>query len=312
MQQKEKSRKAPVRVGKPNLFSCFSYLQKCRKPSCDYWHPPDCSPTRRKKVAKFGEKCAFLHSDNSEALHKKSKKDQKSEKATIASVTPRSHQKLGCVSKDFDLPKPKVVLTREIRPILKNNVGIPPIVHLELQYAITAERYSSRFGNIWVHLWELSRVDTNIIAIPTRLGLENGDPNNTLWAKEDARKAAWHWAKKLPTNIAKRSWPRTSLLTRDMVHCWRLPTTVLTAWVARHDRHNTTSGRLSSGTISGTFSQENGIPTSGKKFKHCILLRRARFHFANAMTECLSPFLVDQGRHTLRVQQKIQLKAPRS
>ena len=45
--------------------------------------------------------------------------------------------------------------------------------------------------------WESSRVDRNIIATPNAPTCADRDPINTLWAEDDAKKAAWQWAKKL-------------------------------------------------------------------------------------------------------------------
>ena len=52
------------------------------------------------------KRCASLHSDNNEAPTKKSKKDQRSGKATIAIF--HNNQKLGCASQDDELPEQTV------------------------------------------------------------------------------------------------------------------------------------------------------------------------------------------------------------
>ena len=100
--QKNTSRKAPARPsGKGKQPSCYSYLKgKCTKPSCDYWHPPECVKHKTNGGCKCGDNFAFLHSENGEAPSKKTKIDSNANKATLASV--RSFQKFGCVSQDLE------------------------------------------------------------------------------------------------------------------------------------------------------------------------------------------------------------------
>ena len=62
----------------------------------------------------------------------------------------------------------------------------------------------------------------------------------------------------------------------------------------------------------GKFCEENVIHMNGKKVKTQILSKITRWYLANAKTSCSSVSLVSQVKHTLRVQQKIQLKPPRS
>ena len=53
---------------------------KCTKPSCDYWHSPQCVKHKTSEGCKFGEICTLLHSDNSESPDKKTKTDSKADK----------------------------------------------------------------------------------------------------------------------------------------------------------------------------------------------------------------------------------------
>ena len=94
---------------------------QCTKPSCDYWHRVECAKHKTNEGCKFGEKCAFPHSENGEAPNKMTKKrDSKADKATIALV--RSIQKLGCVSRRIEsLPEPEVGPTNARLSILKKN-----------------------------------------------------------------------------------------------------------------------------------------------------------------------------------------------
>ena len=127
---------------KPNLFSCFAYMKKCRKPSCDYWHPPDCVHRQDgRRLQSSVKSVRFFIQTTVKRYTKSQTRIRHQRKRPLQVLRHAVIKNWVCVSQDFDLPKPKVVLTREIRPILKNNVGIPPIVHLELQYATTAERF---------------------------------------------------------------------------------------------------------------------------------------------------------------------------
>ena len=63
--------------GKPDQPSCYSNLKgKCTERSCDYWHPPECAKLKTNKGCKFGETCAFLHSDNRDAPNQRTKKNR--------------------------------------------------------------------------------------------------------------------------------------------------------------------------------------------------------------------------------------------
>ena len=68
---------------------------------------------RRRKVADLEKSARFL----AEASGKKLKRDQKSEKATLAIL--RSHHKLACVSQDVELPEPTVGCTNQNRSVSK-------------------------------------------------------------------------------------------------------------------------------------------------------------------------------------------------
>ena len=52
----------------------------------------------------------------------------------------------------------------------------------------------------------------------------------------------------------------------------------------------------------GIFANKMGLHSSGRKVKHEIFLTRKRLNVASAITTCLSSFLVDQLKHTSRVQ----------
>ena len=137
VQQKEKSRKAPVH--QVNRISCFSYLNgKCTKSSCDYWHPPDCVKHKTDERCKVGETCAVLHSDI-EAPNKKSKRDQKSEKATVATV--RGNQIFVLCITGRRSARTNVWATDVRRTILKKRGGISRTAHLELKFSKIAERF---------------------------------------------------------------------------------------------------------------------------------------------------------------------------
>ena len=141
--QKKTSREAPARPsGKEKQPSCCSYLEgKCTKPSCDYWHPPECVKHKTNGGCKCGDNFAFLHSENSEAPSKKTKIDSNADKATLANV--RSFQKFGCVSQDLEsLPQPSVGPTNVRRSILKKSSKISRRAHLKLRYNTkTAEHF---------------------------------------------------------------------------------------------------------------------------------------------------------------------------
>ena len=58
---------------------------------------------------------------------------QKSEKGDHCNCA--SHQKMGCVSQDIELPEPTVGLSTENLSILKKNGKISPRAHLELKFS---------------------------------------------------------------------------------------------------------------------------------------------------------------------------------
>ena len=63
----------------------------------------------------------------------------------------------------------------------------------------------------------------------------------------------------------------------------------------------------------GKFCEESGYSYEWKEHQNPHLIKKmAKEHLAHAITSCLSSSLVYQVKHTLRVQQKIQLKRPRS
>ena len=100
------------------------------------------------EVAHVGKSVRFFVQDN-EAPSRKSKQDQKAEKATVASV--RSNPKLGCVSQDVKLPEQTVGFTDVRRSILKDSGKSSPRAHHDLKCTTTAKD-GSTFGTNWDHL----------------------------------------------------------------------------------------------------------------------------------------------------------------
>ena len=134
------------------------------------------------------KRCASLHSDNNEAPTKKSKKDQRSGKATIAIF--HNNQKLGCASQDDELPE-QTVGPSNVRQSIPKSGKRSPRAHLSLKYTKTSA---------WV--------DRNIIN-PNAPTLADRDPNNTLWAEDGARKKLGNGPRR-GKELAERTW-RTKL-----------------------------------------------------------------------------------------------------
>ena len=113
----------------------------------------------------------------------------------------------------------------------------------------------------------------------------------------------------------------------ETVKVSRLPATVITAnrsvdttWEATvyvKDLAMFGTVQLLEDTPAVLFFWENpakkmDMHTSGKKAKTQMLSRMVRLYFAIAITSYLSSFLVYPFKRTSRIQQKIQLKTPRS
>ena len=158
--------------------------EKCTKPSCDYWHPPECVKHLTNEVWKFGENSAFLHSDVGEAPNKISKKDSKSDKRLLQFYA--VHRELGCVSQDIELTEQTVGPTNARGSILKNNDKRCPRAHLDLKYTKTAERLTNIGEQVGPCL-EVLQGGTPHHPSSNAPTFADRDPNWTLW---DVRKAA--------------------------------------------------------------------------------------------------------------------------
>ena len=73
---------------------------KCTRPSCDFWHPPECQ-FYKKKGCKFGDKCTFIHRQVEDQPSKKPKKD--GDKSAVAIL--KDARQMGCVSQDIERPE---------------------------------------------------------------------------------------------------------------------------------------------------------------------------------------------------------------
>ena len=113
----------------------------CTKSSSDYWHPPEYVKHKTNEGCKFGEKCAFLYSDNSDAPTKKFfGKTQNPTKQLLRLYA--AFRSRGCVSRDVEsLPDAAVGPTNVIRSILKKNGKRCPKAHLSLRFTRTAEHF---------------------------------------------------------------------------------------------------------------------------------------------------------------------------
>ena len=89
------------------------------------------------------------------------------EKTTIAIL--RSNHKMGCVSQDVELPAQAVGPTNLRQSILKKSGKRSPRAHLEIKCTKTVERSINFREQVGPSLSEFSRVDRNIIVIPTPL-----------------------------------------------------------------------------------------------------------------------------------------------
>ena len=114
------------------------------------------------KAAHLAKKNAFLHSENIEAPNRKTKRNSKADKATIAIV--RSIQKLGCASHDVEaLPEPAIGPTNVRRSLLKKSGKSSARTHRSLKGGAT-----NRWGS----------------NAPT---FAERDPTYTFFAEDDAR-----------------------------------------------------------------------------------------------------------------------------
>ena len=144
--------------------SAFVFQQsegKCTKPSCNCWHPPECVKHKTNEGCQFWESVRFV-SHNNEAPRKMSKKDPTSENNNIAIV--RIYPKLGCASQDVKLPEQTVGPCEREKKSGKRS----PESASRTQTHENFGKNHQRSGTSGTFLWKLSRVDRNIIAIPTR------------------------------------------------------------------------------------------------------------------------------------------------
>ena len=70
--------------GKLSRKTCRDYINgKGTRPSCDFWHPPECQNYNKKSGRRFGDKCAFIHQQVEGQPSRKPKKDCDEEFTTI-------------------------------------------------------------------------------------------------------------------------------------------------------------------------------------------------------------------------------------
>ena len=93
--------------------TCRDYMNgKCTKPSCEFWHPPECQYYRKPSSGcRFDDKCAFMHQQVQGQPSKKPKKQ--SDEGAVATLKNSRH--LGCVFQDVEPPKFTSILRKARR-----------------------------------------------------------------------------------------------------------------------------------------------------------------------------------------------------
>ena len=192
VQQKETSWKAPAhQVNQMNLRVSAIWMANARTRHAIIGIRPKVSSTRRMKVAKFGERVRFFIQAMKRQARSR-KRTRNLEERLVQTV--RSDQNFGCV---WIATTHTVGLADVRRFILKKNGKTSPRTHVELKYTKTAEIFINIREQLGPSLGEIQGL-TQTASQSQRI--ENRGPNNTLCGADDARKAAWQWAKKLYKN----------------------------------------------------------------------------------------------------------------
>ena len=207
---------------------------------------------------------------------------------------------MGCASQDVELPEQTVGRTDVRRSILKRNGKRSPRAYLELKDTKTADRFIKHRAQLGPSLGVIQGGHKHH-RHPNAPTFENVDPNNTLWADDDARNAG---RSAMGQGVVKKSWDvlgeRRCIFQTKVCMCSsinfsrqsRRKRVYCCFWCiyAHEEQDGFTTRRIG-----------NSQRVSTSRDKHQTILRMARLYFPSAITSCLSSFLVDQAKLALRV-----------
>ena len=88
--------------GKLTRKTCQDFMHgKCTKPSCDFWHPPECQYYKKPSGCRFDDKCAFMHQQVEGQPYKKPKRQ--SDEGAVARL--KNSRQVVCVFQGMTKPK---------------------------------------------------------------------------------------------------------------------------------------------------------------------------------------------------------------
>ena len=171
----------------------MSYLKgKCTNPSCEYGHPPECVKQNTNDCCKVGEKF-------SQTTMKRQAKSRKNNSKNRASDDCKRAQ------------QSDIGLCISGRRCARTNdwTHVREAVHTEEERQDLSEGASrsskcTKTAEIFIKCLELLGPSLGVVQggpklhrNPNAPSCADRDPNNTLWAEDDARKAAWQLANML-------------------------------------------------------------------------------------------------------------------